>query len=417
MAKKNKPELTLEELQAKKSRRQRGWVRFCAIVLAVALTAGIYGFASSGDPHTVPLYSPAAQQVVVQNSSGDTTDTPTTPAETPSTSTPSGDSGSDSSGGGGILDMLMGLLGNIDLSSIAGMLDLEGLGVTIADGIDSLQSMLISLLDRIEESFTGQPAITHDPVEYDFAGEVGSAEERANIADILNRATGMAADADYTFSRSSNYTNNGHVSIGSQTETLNQILGTANASLSLDSIVGELAGVGSASGTRSNYNMQEDAQTDYLLKATNLTADDIQIVSSNVTSEAYQNYTIRLKNVDHPNRAGETGLARFTDDYLVQNEVADMIANAEVNGVPINQLPATSINLLKLTDLEMSYSDITVQFIYNGVTNELQSLSYSYTAYGKFTVRTNTVQIVGDATTQVTNSYSAFDYSMFVPVG
>ena len=96
MAKKNKPELTLEELQAKKSRRQRGWVRFCAIVLAVALTAGIYGFASSGDPHTVPLYSPAAQQVVVQNSSGDTTDTPTTPAGTPSTTTPSGDSGSDS---------------------------------------------------------------------------------------------------------------------------------------------------------------------------------------------------------------------------------------------------------------------------------------------------------------------------------
>lgn len=418
MAKKNKPELTLEELQAKKGRRQRGWVRFCAIVLAVLLTFGIYSIGSSGDPHTVPLYSASAQQVVVQNpSGGDTTDTPaaTTPSETPSTTTPS--TGSGDSSGGGILDMLMGLLSGIDLSSIAGMLDLDGLGVTIADGIDNLQSTLIGLLDRIEEAFTGQPAITHDPVEYDFAGEVGSAEERANIADILNRATGMAADADYTFFRSSNYTNNGHVSIGSQTETLNQILGTANASLSLDSIVGELAGVGSASGTRSNYNMQEDAQTDYLLKATNLTADDIQIVSSNVTSEAYQNYTIRLKNVDHPNRAGETGLARFTDDYLVQNEVADMIANAEVNGVPINQLPATSINLLKLTDLEMSYSDITVQFIYNGVTNELQSLSYSYTAYGKFTVRTNTVQIVGDATTQVTNSYSAFDYSMFVPVG
>ena len=172
MAKKNKPELTLEELQAKKSRRQRGWVRFCAIVLAVALTAGIYGFASSGDPHTVPLYSSAAQQVVVQNpSGGDTTDTPTTPAETPSTTTPSGDSGSDSSGGG-ILDMLMGLLGNIDLSSIAGMLDLDGLGITIADGIDNLQSTLIGLLDRIEESFTGQPAITHDPEEYAFVGEV-----------------------------------------------------------------------------------------------------------------------------------------------------------------------------------------------------------------------------------------------------
>lgn len=411
MAKKNKPELTLEELQAKKSRRQRGWVRFCAIVLAVALTAGIYGFASSGDPHTVPLYSPAAQQVVVQNSSGDTTDTPTTPAETPSTTTPSGDSGSDSSSGGGILDMLMGLLGNIDLSSLAGMLDLDGLGITIADGIDSLQSTLISLLDRIEESFTGQPAITHDPEEYAFVGEVGDAEARAQIAQILNDATSNAALDAYTFNRAASFTPDGHASVGAQTEMLDQILSVAQ--LSLDSIVGDFVDVGTISQRYSADTLaaiQEAGQANYLLKTTDLTADDIQIVSSNVTSEAYQSYTIRLKNVDNPNRAGATGLSRFTDDYLVQNEVEDVIANA------IN-LAGTSISVLKLTDLEMSYSDITVQFIYNGVTDELQSLSYSYTAYGKFTVRTNAVQIVGDATTQVTNNFSNFSYADLVPVG
>lgn len=411
MAKKNKPELTLEELQAKKSRRQRGWVRFCAIVLAVALTAGIYGFASSGDPHTVPLYSPAAQQVVVQNSSGDTTDTPTTPAETPSTTTPSGDSGSDSSSGGGILDMLMGLLGNIDLSSIAGMLDLDGLGITIADGIDSLQSTLLSLLDRIEESFTGQPAITHDPEEYDFVGEVGDAEERAQVAQILNDATSNAALEAYSFNRTASFTPDGHASVGAQTEMLDQILSAAN--LSLDSIVGDFVDVGTISQRYSADTLaaiQEAGQANYLLKQTDLTADDIQIVSSNVTSEAYQSYTIRLKNVDNPNRAGATGLSRFTEDYLVQNEVEDVIANA------IN-LAGTSISVLKLTDLEMAYSDITVQFVYNGTTDQLQSLSYSYKAYGKFTVRTNTVQIVGDATTQVTNNFSNFSYADLVPVG
>lgn len=411
MAKKNKPELTLEELQAKKSRRQRGWVRFCAIVLAVALTAGIYGFASSGDPHTVPLYSPAAQQVVVQNSSGDTTDTPTTPAETPSTTTPSGDSGSDSSSGGGILDMLMGLLGNIDLSSLAGMLDLDGLGITIADGIDSLQSTLISLLDRIEESFTGQPAITHDPEEYAFVGEVGDAEARAQIAQILNDATSNAALDAYSFNRTASFTPDGHASVGAQTEMLDQILSVAQ--LSLDSIVGDFVDVGTISQRYSADTLaaiQEAGQANYLLKATDLTADDIQIVSSNVTSEAYQSYTIRLKNVDNPNRAVATGLSRFTEDYLVQNEVEDVIANA------IN-LAGTSISVLKLTDLEMAYSDITVQFVYNGTTDQLQSLSYSYKAYGKFTVRTNTVQIVGDATTQVTNNFSNFSYADLVPVG
>lgn len=412
MAKKNKPELTLEELQAKKSRRQRGWVRFCAIVLAVALTAGIYGFASSGDPHTVPLYSSAAQQVVVQNpSGGDTTDTPTTPAETPSTTTPSGDSGSDSSGGG-ILDMLMGLLGNIDLSSIAGMLDLDGLGITIADGIDNLQSTLIGLLDRIEESFTGQPAITHDPEEYAFVGEVGDAEERAQAAQILNNATSNAALDAYTFNRTASFTPDGHVSVGEQTATLNQILGVAQ--LSLDSIVGDFVDVGTISQRYSADTLaaiQEAGQANYLLKITNLTADDIQVVNRAASTDGnIVNYTIRLKNVDNPNRAGETGLSRFTDDYLVQNEVEDVIANA------IN-LAGTSISVLKLTDLEMAYSDITVQFVYNSATDQLQSLSYSYTAYGKFTVRTNAVQIVGDATTQVTNSFSSFSYADLVPVG
>ena len=411
MAKKNKPELTLEELQAKKSRRQRGWVRFCAIVLAVALTAGIYGFASSGDPHTVPLYAPSAQQVVVQNQSGgDNTDTPaTTPSETPSTTTPSTDSGDS---GGGILDSLLGLLSGIDLSSIAGMLDLDGLGVTIADGIDNLQSTLIGLLDRIEESFTGQPAITHDPVEYDFAGEVGDAEERAQVAQILNDATSNAALDAYTFNRTASYTPDGNVSVGAQTETLNQILSVAQ--LSLDSIVGDFVGVGTASQRYSADTLaaiQEADQANYLLKQMNLTADDIQVVNRATSTDGnIVNYTIRLKNVEHPNRAGETGLSRFTDDYLVQNEVEEEIANA------IN-LAGTTISVLKLTDLEMAYSDITVQFVYNSATDQLQSLSYSYTAYGKFTVRTNTVQIVGDATTQVTNNFSNFSYVTLDPTG
>ena len=36
----------------------------------------------------------------------------------------------------------------------------------------------------------------------------------------------------------------------------------------------------------------------------------------------------------------------------------------------------------------------------------LKTLSYQYQAYSKFTVRTNTVQIVGAATTQTVNTYT-----------
>ncbi len=46
MAKKQKVELTPEEKAAKKLRHSNGWVRFWAIVVALALTSGIYGLAS-----------------------------------------------------------------------------------------------------------------------------------------------------------------------------------------------------------------------------------------------------------------------------------------------------------------------------------------------------------------------------------
>ncbi len=413
MAKKNKPELTLEELQAKKSRRQRGWVRFCAILLAVLLTVGIYGFAAKGDPRTVELYTPSAQQVVVQNG-GQNTDTPATEPVTqaPSTSTPPTSGGDSSSSSGGILDMLLGLLGNIDLSSIAGMLDLDGLGVTVADGIDNLQSMLIGLLDRIEGSLTGQPVISHDPVEYNFSGELGSEEDRAAVAELLNAATADASFADYNFTRTASYTPNGHVDIGDQTTTLDQILSAAN--LSLDGVVGSFMGVGTVSGRCDEANLpniQQNGQSNYLLKGTTLTADDIQIVNRATSTDGnITNCTVRLKNVDNPNRLDVTGLNSFTSDFIVQNEIADQIANAI-------QVAGTSISVLKLTDLETAYSDIKVQFVYNAATGQLSNLSYSYTVYGKFTVRTNTVQIVGDATTTVTNNYTGFTYNAVNPAG
>ncbi len=403
MAKKNKPELTLEELQAKKGSRQRGWVRFCAILLAVLLTAGIYGVASRGEPRKVALTMPSSQQVVIREQQAQQDTQTTEPA--PSTDSSTSD-GSSSSSGGGILDMLMGLLGGIDLSSIAGMLDLDGLGVKVADGIDSLQNTILGLLDRIQESMTGKPAITHDPVEYGFAGEVGSEEERAEVAKLINDLTSDPLLTDYSYSRTSKYAEGGDASIGAQTETLNQILGAASnlgVELSLNSIVGELAGVGSQS---SRLSAVGEGHEKYLMKATALTADDIQIVTRPTSDTAtVKTWTVRLKNVDDPNRTDVTALANFTDDFLVQNEVADAIANATM--LP----PDTSISVLKLSDLEMSYSGIEVTVTYNAVKNQLQSLTYRYTAYGKFTVHTNTVQIIGDATTEVSNTFTGFNYA------
>ncbi len=66
MAKKQKVELTPEEKAAKKLRHSNGWVRFWAIVVALALTAGIYGLASK----TASKETAAPSQSGSQNASG-----------------------------------------------------------------------------------------------------------------------------------------------------------------------------------------------------------------------------------------------------------------------------------------------------------------------------------------------------------
>lgn len=407
MAKKKKADLTLEELQAKKAKTQRGWVRFCAIVLAVALTAGMYGLASKGGPKKVPVY-PNTVQTVVNNggTSTDDTTTPSTDTTTPSTGT-STDTFSDE--GGGILDSILGMLGGIDLGSIAGKLDLNGLGVAAVGGIQTAKESLLAFVDQLEASITGKPTISHDAAEYPFADgtDVGSQADRQAIVDLLNQATAQVNNnkAAYSFNRAAQYTENGHASIGAQTDTINQLLGSLGNGMTLDTVVGEFNGANAAVTASVPAGQTADdlvtagtlnaATKNYALMTTQLTADDIRIVSQNKKTGTY---TIALKNVDNPNRRANCGLTRFTNDYLVQNEVADAIKSS----LALNQ---ESFEILKLNDLEMKYSNITVTFQVDP-DGALKTLSYQYQAYSKFTVRTNTVQIVGAATTQTVNTYT-----------
>lgn len=400
--KKAKVELTLEELQAKRSKKQRGWVRFCAILLAVVLTLGIYGMASKGDPKVIKVYPNMVQPVVVRTDNGQSTDTDT-PAPDDSDDTTQPPATSEESGG--ILDMLMGLLGGLDLSGLAGNINIGEIGVTIASGIDTLQESLLALVDRLEESISGKPVIEHETVEYGFPTSegFGSLEDRQQVASLLNSATAAAQDASYTVNRMSDYMDGGNVSIGEHTATLNSVLGAAG--LTLDSAVGALAGVGSATGRVTPNTMDLNALLGneyYALKATSLKAEDIQLLSADANTGTYE---LLLKNVDDPNRRSDCGLTRFTDDYLVQNEIATKLKEtAQINN--------TDFGVLKLTDLRMSYSNIYVAFQVDPTNNQLVGLQYSYIAYGKFTVRTNAVQVVGAATTGVDAQFSAFDYTI-----
>lgn len=368
----------------------------------------MYGVASKGGPKKVPVY-PNTVQTVVNNggTSTDDTTTPSTDTTTPSTGT-STDTSSDE--GGGILDTIMGLLGGIDLGSLAGKLDLNGLGVAAIGGIQTAKESLLAFVDQLEASITGKPTISHDATEYPFADgtNVGSQADRQAIVDLLNQATAQVnnSKAAYSFNRAAQYTTDGHASIGAQTDTINQLLGSLGNGMTLDTVVGEFNGANAAVAASVPAGQTADdlvtagtlnaATKNYALMTTQLTADDIRIVKQDPEAGTY---TVLLKNVDNPNRRADCGLTRFTNDYLVQNEVADSIKNS----LALNQ---ASFEILKLTDLEMKYSNIAVTFQVDPLTGALKTLSYQYQAYSKFTVRTNTVQIIGAATTQTVNTYT-----------
>lgn len=411
MAKKAKVELTLEELQAKKSKKQRGWVRFAAILLAVVLTLGVYFGASNGGPNIVEVYPNivrAQTKTVVQKQDAAPTDTDSSDdANTQTPTTPAEEEGS-------ILETLMGLLGGLDLSGLAGKVDLSGLGITIADGIQTAKDSLLTLIDQLEASITGKPVIVHDQVEHDFDASVdtGDALLRQLLVDKLNAAT--QAGVGYTLTRTAQFTDDGHVNIGEPTETVNKILEPAG--LSLDRIVGQFAGMQSNEqfGEPISYTVEkgktakdvvEENEMDavyenYGLMPTQLQADDIALVEANIISGRY---VFVLKNVDNPNRGVGCGLNRFTKDFLVQHEIATRIKNVNVG-------TETATTPLKLTDLETKYYNIRVTVQFNQVTGCLTQLNYTYETYSKFTVRTNTVQVVGCDTIQVDNTYTNFVY-------
>lgn len=423
MAKKAKVELTLEELQAKKSKRQRGWVRFCAILLAVVLTLGIYGMASKGGPNVVSVYPNivrAQTKTVVQkqdsntSSSSDTADDDASSAPT----TPSEEEGS-------ILDTIMGMLGGLDLSGLIGGVDTDGLGITAANGIQTAKDSLLELIDRLEASISGKPTISHEAVEHDFDNAIPQGDEtlRQMLADRLNAAT--APGVGYTVSRLCfpDYDNNpvdveageSITNIGPQTQTVNKMLLLRGTNL--DYVVGAFNGCqldsegyilpitynvakGKTAAEAIAAAKYDASYANYGLKPTALTADDIALVDVDLLNCTY---TFMLKDVDNPNRRADCGLNRFTDDYLVQPEVAARMQSATA-------VTEVANSPLKLTDLDTKYSGITVTAQFNPLTEQLESLTYIYTTYAKFTVRTNAVQVTGYTELMTMNEYTNFYY-------
>ena len=151
MAKKNKAQLTPEELAAKKLKTRKGWARVGAVACALAITAAVYAVGAK-DGHKIKQVEETPQvvtQVVKVEASTQKTET-TTEATTKAaeTTTKAAETttkaSSDSSSDGGILDTITGLIGGL------GDMDFSGAGDTIEGVGNTAKDFFYDIADKIE---------------------------------------------------------------------------------------------------------------------------------------------------------------------------------------------------------------------------------------------------------------------------
>ena len=429
----DKKELTLEELKAKKDKRQRGWVRFCAIVLAVALTFGIYKGAAKGGPRKQKL-NPSVVQVsgptVIQKVEGSN---PSTDAQvTPDAPTPE-----EPAEGGGFLDTIMGLLGGIDFGSIMetiggifGQLgDLDG--GSIADKLDTATGQLVEGINKFEDSIKPITAPEHPAEAIPFETE-SDLVMRNEVAMYLNSLSAEMVNhkVGYTIKRANTFTEDGHVDIGAQTKAVDDLIRKATGTMYTLDDVALAVSHGTRGGTPDSFKVKAGSTMDEQFNAlsadkqkqlvnfqlaqlskTALTAADLNMVTVYQYVENPQMFavTMNLQGVKNPKRDTTIGLAGLTKDFVVRDELAKSIADSTA-------IQGNEFGILKLIDFETRYENATLTLVFDrgtveaGVLPKPVSMTVKYDGRGKFTVRNNSVMLTGKATTVTTTTYSDFAF-------
>ena len=274
MAKKQKDELTPEEKAAKKLRLSNGWVRFWAIVVALALTAGIYGLASK----TAGKESAATGTATASGSSTGSSSSSSGSSSGSSSSSSSGASASSSSSGA---------------SASAG--DTSGAAAAASSGVDA-----------------------------------------AAAAEAINAATAKAVAAGYHWTRSAQYTQ--PVDVGSATSGLNTLIKGIDPEASLDSVVGGFIGIGDkemdiekggSAAEQIDYHGEN-----YALQATALQASDLKNLKVDGNTYTFEVENATSPQTDKSTAMSRLTNDILTQS-MVDSEIKNFISVAKINSATI----------------------------------------------------------------------------------
>ena len=274
MAKKQKVELTPEEKAAKKLRHSNGWVRFWAIVVALALTAGIYGLASV----TAGKESAATGTTAASGSSTGSSSSSSGSSSGSSSSSSSGASASSSSSGA---------------SASAG--DNSGAAAAASTGVDA-----------------------------------------AAAAEAINAATAKAVAAGYHWTRTAEYTE--PVDVGNATGALNKIIQGIDSEADLNSVVGGFIGIGDkemdiAKGGNAAEQIEYHGEN-YALQATSLKAEDLKNLKVDGNTYTFEVENASSPQQDKSTAMSRLTNDILTQDQ-VSTEIKNFVSAANVNSAAI----------------------------------------------------------------------------------
>ena len=274
MAKKQKVELTPEEKAAKKLRHSNGWVRFWAIVVALALTAGIYGLASV----TAGKESAATGTTAASGSSTGSSSSSSGSSSGSSSSSSSGASASSSSSGA---------------SASAG--DSSGAAAAASSGVDA-----------------------------------------AAAAEAINAATAKAVAAGYHWTRTAEYTE--PVDVGNATSALNKIIQGIDSEADLNSVVGGFIGIGDkemdiAKGGNAAEQIEYHGEN-YALQATSLQASDLKNLKVDGNTYTFEVENASSPQTDKSKAMSRLTNDILTQDQ-VSTEIKNFVSAANVNSAAI----------------------------------------------------------------------------------
>ena len=269
---KTKAPLTPEQAEVKamkKANSAQNFIKFVAILLALALT---FGVVMVGKSTADKALAEAGQDVVVN---GDV---------------PSGD---------------------VNVPSDDTTADVPADDTADVPADDTTDAPADDTADAPADDTADAPATDDAPVAF----------SKDNAHEMFNKWTAAAAKKSYKWARVCAYTADGAINVGSATKILNGIIQGIDENSSLDSVVGGFLGIGNNNGEVKNGKIPEDMKADYALKAMALTAADVKDASANGNK-----YVVKLGDFANPQKDGKNAMNRATNDFFIHQEVVDGIA-------------------------------------------------------------------------------------------